>query len=126
MRDWSLGTRDGDWVSMGIPSDGSYGIAPGIVYGYPCICKNGDYFTKRGDPDIQALKTELPELFATPAQPAPRLAGGSAGREARSVGGLERSLEQARRLLAPAGNSRALDGAQELVIGMFRAGVEKL
>ena len=40
MHDWALGSN-GKWVSMGVPSDGSYGIAPGIVYGYPCICKNG-------------------------------------------------------------------------------------
>tara|TARA_R110000850_G_scaffold85460_6_gene183885 strand:+ start:19210 stop:20193 length:984 start_codon:yes stop_codon:yes gene_type:complete len=42
MRNWALGS-DGKWVSMGVPSDGSYGIEPGIVYGYPCVCKNGDY-----------------------------------------------------------------------------------
>lgn len=43
MRSWSLGTADGDWVSMGIPSDGSYGIAPGLIYSYPCTCSNGRY-----------------------------------------------------------------------------------
>ena len=42
MRDWALGSNGG-WVSMGIPSDGSYGIAPGVVYSYPVICENGDY-----------------------------------------------------------------------------------
>ena len=47
MRDWALGT-DGDWVSMGIPSDGSYGIAPGIVYGYPVTCANGKYEIVQG------------------------------------------------------------------------------
>jgi malate dehydrogenase len=41
VRDWTFGTRDGDWISMGIPSDGSYGIAEGVLYGYPCTCKNG-------------------------------------------------------------------------------------
>lgn len=41
------------------------------------ICRNGDYFTKRGDPDIQAMKTELPELFVQPAVPAPRVAAGA-------------------------------------------------
>ena len=41
MRNWVYGTPDGDWVSMGIPADGSYGIAEGVMYGYPCICKNG-------------------------------------------------------------------------------------
>ncbi len=48
MRDWALGTKDGDWVSMGVPSDGSYGIAPGVIYGYPCVCKNGRYEIVQG------------------------------------------------------------------------------
>src|SRR3546814_8146553 len=43
MRSWALGTAEGDWVSMGIPSDGSYGIAPGVIYGYPVTVKNGKY-----------------------------------------------------------------------------------
>jgi len=47
MRDWALGSN-GKIVSMGVPSDGSYGIAPGIVYGYPCICKDGDYEIVQG------------------------------------------------------------------------------
>lgn len=41
MRTWVHGTPEGDWVSMGLPSDGSYDIAPGILYGYPVRCKNG-------------------------------------------------------------------------------------
>ena len=47
MRDWALGSN-GKWVSMGVPSDGSYGIKPGIVYGYPCICKDGSYEIVQG------------------------------------------------------------------------------
>ena len=47
MHDWVLGSN-GKWVSMGVPSDGSYGIKPGIVYGYPCICKNGQYEIVQG------------------------------------------------------------------------------
>jgi malate dehydrogenase len=43
MRSWALGTAEGDWVSMAVPSDGSYGIAPGVIYGYPVTCKNGKY-----------------------------------------------------------------------------------
>ena len=43
MRAWAQGTADGDWVSMGIPSDGSYGIAPGVIYGYPVTIANGQY-----------------------------------------------------------------------------------
>ena len=48
MRSWALGTDGDDWVSMGVPSDGSYGIAPGIIYSYPCRCKNGDYEIVQG------------------------------------------------------------------------------
>jgi malate dehydrogenase len=48
MRDWALGTPDGDRVSMGIPADGSYGIEPGIVYSYPVRCSGGDYEIVQG------------------------------------------------------------------------------
>lgn len=48
IRDWIHGTRDGDWVSMGIPSDGSYGIPEGVIYGYPVTCKNGSYEIVKG------------------------------------------------------------------------------
>ena len=41
IRTWVQGTAEGDWVSMGIPSDGSYGIAPGVIYSYPVTCKDG-------------------------------------------------------------------------------------
>jgi len=43
MNNWINGTPEDDWVSMGIPSDGSYGIAPGIVYSFPVRCKKGEY-----------------------------------------------------------------------------------
>ena len=43
MHTWAHGTAEGDWVSMAIPSDGSYGIAPGVIYGYPVTVKNGKY-----------------------------------------------------------------------------------
>jgi malate dehydrogenase len=42
VHDWVLGTPDGDWVSMGMPADGSYGIAEGIITGLPCTCSDGD------------------------------------------------------------------------------------
>src|SRR5690349_17327030 len=48
MRSWALGTAEGDWVSMGIPSDGSYGIAPGVIYGYPVTVKDGKYAIVQG------------------------------------------------------------------------------
>jgi malate dehydrogenase len=40
---WVKGTPDGDWVSMAVPSDGSYGIREGVVYSFPVTTKNGDY-----------------------------------------------------------------------------------
>ncbi len=43
IRTWVLGTPEGDWTSMGIPSDGSYGIAPGVIYSFPVTCANGEY-----------------------------------------------------------------------------------
>ncbi len=43
MRTWSLGSAPGDWVSMAIPSDGSYGISEGLVYSFPVTCRDGDY-----------------------------------------------------------------------------------
>ena len=48
MRDWALGTPNGDWVSIAMPSDGSYGISEGLVYSYPCECRNGDYSIVQG------------------------------------------------------------------------------
>ena len=48
MRTWALGTDDGDWVSMAIPSDGSYEIEPGIMYSYPVTCSNGQYEIVQG------------------------------------------------------------------------------
>ncbi len=48
VRDWVLGSREGDWVTMGIPSDGSYGIAEGVIFGYPVTCKGGEYTIVQG------------------------------------------------------------------------------
>lgn len=48
MRSWMLGTPAGDWTTMGIPSDGSYGIPEGVVYGYPVTCANGSYQIVQG------------------------------------------------------------------------------
>jgi malate dehydrogenase len=47
VRDWALGSN-GKWVSMAVPSDGSYGIKPGVVYGYPCTTKDGQYDIVQG------------------------------------------------------------------------------
>jgi malate dehydrogenase len=48
MRDWTLGTQAGEWTSMAVPSDGSYGIAPGVIYSYPVTCKGGKYQIVQG------------------------------------------------------------------------------
>ena len=48
VRDWVRGTSEGDWVTMGVPSDGSYGIAEGVIYGYPVTCKGGEYQVVKG------------------------------------------------------------------------------
>jgi malate dehydrogenase len=48
IHDWVLGTPDGDWVSMAIPSDGSYDIEEGIFCGYPCTCAGGEYTVVEG------------------------------------------------------------------------------
>jgi malate dehydrogenase len=48
IRDWTLGTPDGDWVSMSVPSDGSYGVPEGIISSFPCICKDGNYEIVQG------------------------------------------------------------------------------
>jgi len=48
VRDWVQGTRAGNWVSMGVPSDGSYGIPEGVIYGYPVTCEGGKYKIVKG------------------------------------------------------------------------------
>ena len=48
MRDWALGTDGDDWVSMGIPADGSYGIDAGVIYSYPVRCSDGNYEIVQG------------------------------------------------------------------------------
>lgn len=48
MRTWALGSQANDWVSMAVPADGSYGIEPGVIYSFPCICRDGDYEVVQG------------------------------------------------------------------------------
>lgn len=48
IRDWFRGSAQGDWVSMGIPSDGSYGIPEGVIYSYPVVCRGGHYDIVQG------------------------------------------------------------------------------
>jgi malate dehydrogenase len=69
VHDWVLGTADDDWVSMGIPSDGSYGIEEGLICGFPCTCSGGewqivgdlevdDFSRGRIDASVDELKSE--------------------------------------------------------------------
>jgi len=48
VHDWVLGTAEGDWVSMGVPTDGSYGVEEGIVAGLPCRCGGGEWSVVEG------------------------------------------------------------------------------
>ncbi len=48
IRDWALGTAPGTWASMAVVSDGSYGIQEGLIYGFPCLCKEGQYSIVQG------------------------------------------------------------------------------
>jgi len=68
MRDWALGTTEGDWTSMGVYSDGSYGIQEGLIYSFPCTCKDGDWSIVQGveindfsRAKMQATEQELAE-----------------------------------------------------------------
>lgn len=66
VRDWVLGTPTGDWVTMGIPADGSYGIPEGVIYGYPVTCAGGAYHIVQGlgvsDFSRQRMQATLQEL----------------------------------------------------------------
>jgi malate dehydrogenase len=48
MRDWAQGTPEGDWVSMGVPSDGSYGVPEGLVSSFPCVVRGGKWQIVQG------------------------------------------------------------------------------
>lgn len=68
IRDWALGTPANDWVSMGVYSDGSYGIEKGLIYSFPVTCKNGDWEIVQGlnindfsRAKMQATEKELQE-----------------------------------------------------------------
>ncbi len=50
MRNWVQGTPAGDWVSMSVPSDGSYGVPAGLISSFPCTCANGEYNIVQGLP----------------------------------------------------------------------------
>ena len=48
IRSWTLGTPEGDWVSMAVPSDGSYGVPEGLISSFPCVCRDGSYEIVQG------------------------------------------------------------------------------
>jgi len=50
IRNWVQGTPAGDWVSMSVPSDGSYGVPAGLISSFPCTCANGEYSIVQGLP----------------------------------------------------------------------------
>lgn len=69
MRDWYFGTPDGDWVSVALPSDGSYGVDEGLVFSFPCVARDGKWEIVQGlevsaeqrvriDANIEELKAE--------------------------------------------------------------------
>ncbi|HFB65023.1 MAG TPA: malate dehydrogenase [Aeromonadales bacterium] len=61
MRDWVLGSEPGDYVSMAVPSDGSYGIEKGLIYSFPTVCQNGDYQIVQGLEISDFIQAEMIE-----------------------------------------------------------------
>ncbi len=68
MRDWALGAEDNNWVSMGVYSDGSYGIEKGLIYSFPCQCQSGEWrivqdldMNEFSTAKMKATETELQE-----------------------------------------------------------------
>lgn len=59
MRTWALGTEENDWVSMAVYSDGSYGIEQGLIYSFPCRCKNGEWEIVQGLPVSEFSQTRM-------------------------------------------------------------------
>ena len=69
VRDWVRGTPEGDWASMAVPADGSYGAGEGVISGYPCACSGGewrivdgleidDFSRQRIDASVDELRSE--------------------------------------------------------------------
>ncbi|HEX8802917.1 MAG TPA: malate dehydrogenase [Acidimicrobiales bacterium] len=68
VRDWARGTPEGDWVSMAVPSDGSYGVPEGLVSGFPCTASGGRYQVVQGleldDLSRERIDASVAELVA--------------------------------------------------------------
>jgi malate dehydrogenase len=65
IHDWVQGTRDGDWVSMAVPSDGSYGVPEGLISSFPVTCANGEYTIV---PDLTIDELARPRIDASVAE----------------------------------------------------------
>jgi malate dehydrogenase len=63
IHDWVLGTG-GEWATMGVPSDGSYGIPEGVMYGFPVVCENGDYTIVKDLPIDDYSRTMMDKTLA--------------------------------------------------------------
>ena len=59
MRTWALGSAENNWTSMGVFSDGSYGIGEGLIYSFPCICVNGDWIIVKGLDINESSRTKM-------------------------------------------------------------------
>lgn len=68
IQDWVFGTRENDWTSMGILSDGSYGVPEGVMYSFPVMCREGDYRIVQGlelsEFDKEKMRISYEELLA--------------------------------------------------------------
>jgi malate dehydrogenase len=64
IHDWVLGTPEGDWVSMAIPSNDSYGIGEGVFAGYPCTCAGGEYTVVEGLPVDEFSRQKIDATIA--------------------------------------------------------------
>lgn len=68
MQDWVFGTSEGNWVSMGVPSNGSYGIPGGVIFSFPVTCQNGQYKIVQGleisESDREKMQKSYQELIA--------------------------------------------------------------
>ena len=63
VHDWLLRSHHNDWVTMSVPSDGSYGIPEGVMYGFPVTCRNGHYTIVQGLPISETGKKHMQESY---------------------------------------------------------------